>query len=150
MSQNSDTPSVNLREIGKNLVLIGWISFWIQLTLGVVSSVILMLYSFSSQKPGSSANNPGTGFGIFLAICGIVALGAGIYLAFRYTRMGKELQSSNPSNRPRRSDTLQVLQLGLYVSLGGILATLIGGSSYSRYSSCESHYPNPIYFLTPG
>lgn len=129
MTQNSETTSVNPREIGKTLVLVGWISFWVQLILGVISSVILVLYSFSSQRPGSSANNPGTGFGILLAICGIVALGAGIYLAFRYIRMGKTLQSSNPNNRPRKAETLQVLRLGLYVSLGGILATLLGAQA---------------------
>lgn len=129
MTQNSETPSTNLRAIGQIFTLTGWISFWIQLVLGVVSGVILLLYGISSQKPGSSGNNPGTGFGIFLAICGIVGLGVGIYMSFRYTRIGNALQSSNASNRPRKSETLQVLRLGSYVSLAGILATLLGAQA---------------------
>ncbi|MTJ09198.1 DUF3611 family protein [Anabaena sp. UHCC 0204] len=129
MSQNSETPSSNLRFIAQKFRLAGWISFWIQLVLGVVSGVILLLYAISSQRPGSPANNPGTGFGLFLAICGLITLGVGIYLAFRYTRISKDLQSSNPNNRPRKSETVQVLRLGIWVNLGGILFTLLGAQA---------------------
>ncbi|MBD2138943.1 DUF3611 family protein [Anabaena sp. FACHB-1237] len=126
MSQSSETPSSNIRAIAQKFRLIGWISFWTQLVLGVVSSVILLTFSISSQKPNSAGSNPGTAFGVFLAICGLIMLGIGIYIAFRYTRVGLELESSNPNNRPRRSETVQVLRLGLWVNLGGVLATLLG------------------------
>jgi hypothetical protein len=129
MSQNAETPSSNLRAIAQNFRLTGWISFWIQLVLGVVSGVILLLFAISSQRPGSPGNNPGTGFGTFLAICGLIGLGAGIYLAFRYTRIGNQLQSSNPSNRPRKNETVQVLRLGLWINLAGILVTLFGAQA---------------------
>jgi quinol-cytochrome oxidoreductase complex cytochrome b subunit len=129
MTQNNETPSANVRAIAQRFRLVGWISFWIQLVLGVISGVIVLLYAFFSQRPNSPNNNPGTGFGVFLAVCGLIVLGAGIYLAFRYTRIGKQLDSSNPSNRPRKQDSVQMLRLGLWVNLGGILFTLLGAQA---------------------
>ncbi|BAZ28135.1 hypothetical protein NIES4074_05660 [Cylindrospermum sp. NIES-4074] len=131
MSQNPDTPSPSssLRAIAQTFRLTGWISFWIQLVLGVISGIIVLLFAIFSQRSGSPSNNPGTGFGVFLAVCGLVVLGAGIYLAYRYTRIGNQLQSSNPNNRPRKSETVQVLRLGVMVNLGGILVTLLGAQA---------------------
>lgn len=129
MSQNSDTPSSsNLRTIAQTFRLTGWISFWIQLVLGVVSGVILLLFASSTQRQGAS-NNAGTGFGIFLALGGLAALGIGVYLAFRYVRLGTQLLSANTNNRPRKSETIQVLRLGLMVNLVGILLTLLGAQA---------------------
>lgn len=131
MSQNPDTSSSTstLRAIAQTFRLTGWISFWIQLVLGVVSAIIVLLFAIFSQRAGSPNNNPGTGFGVFLAVCGILILGGGIYLAYRYTRIGNQLQSPNPSNRPRKSETLQVLRLGLWINLVGMLITLLGSQA---------------------
>ncbi|MEA5555958.1 DUF3611 family protein [Nodularia spumigena] len=131
MSENPDTPSSssNLRAIAQTFRLTGWISFWIQLVLGVVSAIIVLLFAIFSQQRTGTGNNPGTGFGVFLAVCGILILGGGIYLAYRYTRIGNQLQSSNPSNRPRKSETLQVLRLGLWINLVGMLVTLLGAQA---------------------
>lgn len=131
MSQNPDAPSSssNLRTIAQTFRLTGWISFWIQLVLGVISGIIVLLFGIFSQRAGSPNNNPGTGFGVFLAICGLVVLGGGIYLAFRYTRIGNQLLSSNPSNRPRKVETVQILRLGLWINLGGTLVTLLGAQA---------------------
>ena len=78
MSQNSDAPSssATIRAIAQTFRLIGWISFWIQLVLGVVSGIIVLLFAVFSQRAGSPSNNPGTGFGVFLAVCGLIVLGA--------------------------------------------------------------------------
>jgi Protein of unknown function (DUF3611) len=130
MSQTPDAPSSsNLRAIAQTFRLTGWISFWIQLVLGVISGIIVLLFAIFSQRSGSPGNNPGTGFGVFLAVCGLVVLGAGIYLAYRYTRIAKQLQSSNANNRPRKSETVQVLRLGLMINLGGMLVTLLGSQA---------------------
>jgi hypothetical protein len=74
----------------------------------------------------TTVNNPGTGFGAFLAVCGLLVLAGSIYMAFRYTSIAKQLQSPNPSQRPRKADTIQVLRLGLMVNLAGMLITLFG------------------------
>jgi hypothetical protein len=131
MSQNPDTPSSSstVQAIAKNFRLTGWISFWVQLVLGVVSAIIVLLFAIFSQRPNSANNNPGTGFGVFLAVCGILILGGGIYLAYRYTIIGNQLQSPNPKNRPRKSETLEVLRLGLWINLVGMLVTLLGSQA---------------------
>ncbi|MBG0742180.1 DUF3611 family protein [Cylindrospermopsis raciborskii LB2897] len=129
MTRDLEMQSTNIRAIAQMFRLGGWISFWIQLVLGVISGIIVLLYAFFSQRPGSPNNNPGTGFGIFLAVCGLIVLGAGIYLGYRYTRIGKQLDSSNPSNRPRKLESVQVIRLGVWINLGGILLTLLGAQA---------------------
>jgi hypothetical protein len=118
--------SSNLKQIAQTMRRIGWISFWTQVVLGVISAVILLLFAVFSQRPGSPSNNPGTGFGIFLAVGGLIVLGASVYWSFRYTRLGAQLQSSNSSNRPRKVTTIQVLRSGLTINLIGMLVTLFG------------------------
>ncbi|GAB1541108.1 hypothetical protein NUACC21_37780 [Scytonema sp. NUACC21] len=120
--------SSGLRAIASAFRLTGWISFWTQLVLGVVSGGIL-LSAVVFSRGGNNSNNPGTGFGAFFAIAGLIALGVGIYLAFRYTRIGRQLDSSNPSNRPRKIETVQILQLALVVHLVGMLLTLLGAQA---------------------
>lgn len=128
MSEKSDYQSVpaTLRQIATNFRLIGWISFWVQLVLAVISIVVLLLFVFFSRSPTNSAANPGTGFGVFLAVCGIVTLGIGVYMALRYTRIGRQLQSPNPNLRPRKAETIPVLRMGLIVNLVGMLLTILG------------------------
>ncbi|HIK04158.1 MAG TPA: DUF3611 family protein [Trichormus sp. M33_DOE_039] len=146
MSQNSDAPSSssNLRTIAQTFRLTGWISFWIQLVLGVVSGIIVLLFAVFSQRAGSPSNNPGTSFGVFLAVCGILILGGGIYLAYRYTRIGRQLLSSNASNRPRKVETVQVLRLGLWVNLAGTLVTLLGAQAIVGTLVARSISPQAI------
>lgn len=129
MTDRSESQSVpsSLRQIASIFRLTGWIGFWIQLVLAVVSTVVLILYSvFSRNNAPGNAGNPGTGLGIFFAVCGLLALGGSIYVAFRYTRIAQQLQSPNPNFRPRKSDTLQILRLGLTINLAGMLLTLVG------------------------
>lgn len=126
---SSRSPASSLQAIARELRLCGWIGFWIQLVLGVVSGIILLVFAIFGQRGNTSGNNPGTGFGVFLAICGLICLGVSIYLAFRYTRLGNQLQSSNPVNRPRKIETVQVLRLGIIVNLAGILLTLLGAQA---------------------
>jgi Protein of unknown function (DUF3611) len=130
MSENSDyqSSSSQLSAIAKLFRLTGWITFWSQLALGIVSGGILLFASIP-RSTGSTANNSGAGIGVFFAICGLVALGIGIFISFRYTRIGRQLDSSNPSNRPRKLETVQVVRLGLIVHLVGILLTLVGAQA---------------------
>ncbi|MBW4633195.1 MAG: DUF3611 family protein [Iphinoe sp. HA4291-MV1] len=121
--------SSTLRAIAQTFRLTGWISFWIQLVLGVVSGVILLFAVFSQRAGNTSSNNPGTGFGAFFAVAGLIGLAVGIYLAFRYTRLGLRLESSNLNNRPRKVETVQVVRFAVMVHLVGILLTLFGAQA---------------------
>lgn len=131
MSNKSDSqsPPSPLGQIAVQFRLTGWISFWIQFVLGVVSTLVLLFASLSRNVGPANQSSPGTGFGIVLAVAGVVTLGLGIYLAFRYTRIGNRLQSTNANNRPRRADTIQILRIGLIVNLVGILLTILGAQA---------------------
>lgn len=112
------------KQAASNLQIWGWLGFCIQVTIAIISTVILAFAIFSRQF-GEGATNAGTGFSIFLAVCGILALGFSTFLFFRYTRIAKQLKANTPSH-PHKSDTIQVLRVGLIASLIGMLVTLVG------------------------
>jgi hypothetical protein len=130
MSEKSDyqSSSSQLQAIAKLFRLTGWITFWSQLALGIVSGGILLFASIP-RNTGGTGNNSGAGIGVFFAITGLVALGIGLFISFRYIRIGRQLDSANPSNRPRKIETVQVVRLGLVVHLVGILLTLVGAQA---------------------
>jgi hypothetical protein len=133
MREKSDTSSLPpaVQRVALTLRTIGWISFWLQTVLGVISGVVLFVTTVGSSfgRQTVQGNNQGTGFGIFFAICGLVTLGVGAYFAFRYTRISRELQESNAAGRPSKADTLQIIRLGLIVNLVGMLLTIVGAQA---------------------
>jgi Protein of unknown function (DUF3611) len=120
-----------LRAIAKLFRLTGWITFWAQLVLGVISGGILLFASISPRagNPGTTSNSSGASLGVFFAISGLIALAVGIFIAFRYVLIGRQLDSTNANNRPRKLETVQIVRLGLIVHLVGILLTLIGAQA---------------------
>jgi hypothetical protein len=133
MREKPDTSSLPpvLQRAVFTLRTVGNISFWLQTVLGVISGLILLFATFSGSvgRQANQANNQGTGFGIFFAICGLVTLGVGAYFAFRYTRISRDLLASNAAGRPSKADTLQVIRLGLIVNMVGMLLTLLGAQA---------------------
>lgn len=128
LDKSDSKPSSHLQEIAQAFRLTGWISFWAQLVLGAVAIVILAFASIS-RDVATNQRSVGTGLGIFFAVVAVIALGASIFWAFRYTRISRQLQSSNPNNRPRKADTIQLLQLGLTINLAGLLISLVGAQA---------------------
>lgn len=118
-----------LQEIAQNFRLTGWISFWTQLVLGVIAAVVLGFASFSRDVVATNQRSVGTGAGIFFAVIAVITLGASLFWAFRYTIISKQLQSSNHNNRPRKADTIQMLQLGMSINLVGLLLSLLGAQA---------------------
>ncbi|MGK7877012.1 MAG: DUF3611 family protein [Xenococcaceae cyanobacterium] len=130
MSNNSEiTPSLPpaVQRVSSTLKWSGSIGFWLQLVLGVVSAVILLVASPSLISGEKSSQ--GTGFGIFCAIAGLIALGASIYFSFRYMNIAKLLRNRDPAQRPNRTDTLGVIKLGLMVNFVGMLLTIFGAQA---------------------
>jgi Protein of unknown function (DUF3611) len=117
-----------LRAIAKLFRLTGWIIFWAQLVLGVISGGIILFASIAPRS-GNVGSNPGTGLGLFFAISGLIALAVGIFVAFRYVVIGRQLESANANNRPRKLETVQIVRLGLIVHMVGILLTLVGAQA---------------------
>jgi hypothetical protein len=129
MQTQSETRSLApaLQGIANTIRLTGWITFWIQLGLAVVSGLTLL---FAATGRGF-ADQPitGLGIGVFWAGCGIVVLLFSIYLDFRYTRIGKRLANPNPVLHPSKADTVKVIRLGIIAALIGTFLTLLGAGS---------------------
>ncbi|MDX2097724.1 MAG: DUF3611 family protein [Leptolyngbyaceae cyanobacterium bins.59] len=116
-----------VQQIAKAFRLTGWLSFWTQAVLTVVSTIILLFAAASSGlRPANSAPSPGTGSGLLLTFCGLGALGFSIYWAFRYTRLGRRLSAKDSEARPKKADTIQAVRIGITLNLGGMLLTLLG------------------------
>lgn len=107
-----------------------WIGFWIQVVLGVVSTVIL-LFSAVSVLPGSGragGASPGAGAGLFFATLALAVLYFSIYQTFRVTRYARKLRA--PKNtRPSRSSTLDMLRFNALVSCVGTAIALVGAEA---------------------
>ena len=125
MSNSSDLPSTVI-QVANALRLGGWICFWVQLVLGIISAIIFLfaVVALPGQKTGA-----GSGGGLFFAVCGLVVLGFSIYLAFRYTRLARQLRSPTPSLRPSRADTTQQVKRTLIANLTGMTLTLFGAEA---------------------
>ena len=133
MSSNLDQSALPaaVKRIAQSFRMTGWISFWIQVILGVVASLVLifstLILQVENQSPNQGATNPGAGAGVFLAILGIVSLYAGIYWAFRYTRLSRRLKMSDQPPTPR--NLMDAIRTGLMINMAGMFVTLLGGEA---------------------
>ncbi len=118
---NSYLPVPTKQQFAATFRVVRRISFWVQLALGAVSGLALLLAILSRNFTGQTTTNPVMGFGVFLAISGILVLCFRLYLSFRYRRLDKRLQSHNREVHPNKEDIIQVLSSGLIVSLIGLL-----------------------------
>ncbi|XZN99718.1 MAG: DUF3611 family protein [Microcoleus sp.] len=134
MTNQLDTDNLPLaaQRVAFALRTAGWTCFWVQAVLGVVAGLILLLAVPSALSSGSSATSQtsaGTGGGVLLAVCGLLALGYSAYRAFRFTRLSKELRSPATGVRPKRAQTIQEVRLTLMSNLSGMLLTLLGAEA---------------------
>jgi hypothetical protein len=118
-----------VRRIASAFRLVGWISFWTQAVLGVISSLVLLFALVNVTARAGANANPGAGVGLFLAAVGLVAVYFSAFWAFRYTRLGRRLRSRDASKRPSPKDALQALRVGTLISMAGMLITLFGGQA---------------------
>lgn len=126
-SSSSAPPS--LQDIAKTFRLAGWLGFWSQLVLTVVSGIILLFAGLSRSPAGSNQPSPSTGIGVVVTIFGIVVLLFNMYWAlFRYIPIGRKLNGP-PAGRPKRPETIQVVRTGLIASLIGMLLSLLGAQA---------------------
>lgn len=129
MQTKSETrsPVPETRGIGNTIRLTGWMAFWIQLGLAVVS--VLALLFAATGRGFAEQQNAGLGVGMFWAACGVVVLLFSVYWDFRYTRIGKSLENPNPALHLSKADTTTIIRLGIIAGLVGILLTLLGAGS---------------------
>jgi hypothetical protein len=125
-SSSSATPgkAKRLRRVATALRWSGLAGFWIQLFLGVVSSVTLAL-AIVTQTERSS---PGVGFSLFCAVCGLICLIVGICITFRYGKMANKFAKPNV-DLPKKSTTVKMVQIAIITSISGTLITIVGGET---------------------
>ncbi|MFB2835816.1 DUF3611 family protein [Floridanema evergladense] len=136
------TKDLKLKRIANALRWTGWVSFWVQLILLAVTSLMLILAisgrtfnrTAETTPVGQAVNfnqstTPGIGIGIFWAGCGILALLFGLFMAFRQTRLARRLFNSNEAIYPQKSEVLQVLRWGVIIGLVGMLLSILGGGA---------------------
>lgn len=99
-------------------------SFWIQLFLGAVSGIVL-LFAMLGRNMSEQTNNAGIGFGVFLAIIGLLLLCFRIFWDFRYRLLGRLLHAENSQVYPSKEHITHTLRIGLVSSLVGVLIAFI-------------------------
>jgi Protein of unknown function (DUF3611) len=111
----------------------GWFAFWVQVVLGVISTVILLTLAFYRPNPAAGNalpvgldTNPATLPGLGFTWVGLAILGASILWNFRYTRLANKLRTPE---RPTKSQTLFQLKIGVVVNLVGMFLTLLGAGA---------------------
>ena len=112
-----------IRRISKNFRLAGWGSFWTQIVIGVLSTLLFLINAIAQDN---NLTNPASE--IFQA-AGILFVFASAVWAFRYVRLGRKLSSTNPDLRPKPKDAVQIVRVGILISLGGMLLTLIAAQA---------------------
>ncbi|MEG3918396.1 MULTISPECIES: DUF3611 family protein [unclassified Microcoleus] len=99
-------------------------SFWIQLFLGAVSGIVL-LFAMLGRNMSEQTNNAGIGFGVFLAIVGLLLLCFRIFWDFRYRLLGRLLHAENSQVYPSKEHITHTLRIGLVSSLVGVLIAFV-------------------------
>ncbi|MEG4530203.1 DUF3611 family protein [Microcoleus sp. D2_18a_D3] len=99
-------------------------SFWIQLFLGAVSGIVLV-FAMLGRNMSEQANNAGIGFGVFLAIIGLLLLCFRIFWDFRYRLLGRLLHAENSQVYPSKEHITHTLRIGLVSSLVGVLIAFV-------------------------
>ena len=116
--------SARMRRVSQALRWAGLVGFWVQLVLGVVSTVTLAL-AIVNQSERSS---PGVGFSLFCAVCGLICLVVGICITFRYGKMAAKFSRPN-TTPPRKSTTIKMIQIAIITSIAGTIITILGGET---------------------
>jgi cytochrome b561 len=108
----------------KNLHRLGWIAFWVQFTLAIIS-LLLLLFATSGQV--ISPNVGRLSSGIFWAIFGFAILCLTTILFFYYTRSARKINAKPDFYiNPKKKSSPWFLKLSYKASLIGMLIGFIG------------------------
>jgi hypothetical protein len=124
------TPSLPLaaQRAASSLRLAGNVGFWLQLVLGVVSALILLFAS--TGLLGGKQSSQGSGFAIFCAAGGVLALGVSVVLFYRYRKIAQLIQDPESGQHPKKGDTLQTIKFGIMANLTGMFLSIIGAEAF--------------------
>ncbi|MEB3275320.1 MAG: DUF3611 family protein [Prochlorothrix sp.] len=127
----------------------GWISFWVQLVLAVISSIVIVFAVFSNSFGQDAVENPGSDFGFFFAVAGLLALGLSTFWAFRYTRFGRSLAAADPRARPSRAEAMALIKQGIICNLVGLALIMVGSQAIVGSLVAKSFQQGGAFFGDP-
>lgn len=117
-----------VQKVSNNLQRWGFWSFWLQLVLGIISTVTL-LFSTPALFEKTEQKLQSTQFGIFCAFIAIILLVSALVISFRYGKIGRRIQNADPAMRPKKSETIQLIRIGLILNLVGMLFSILGAET---------------------
>ena len=100
------------------------ISYWVHLLLGATSGITLLLVTFSRNTTEEN-NSSAITFSLILAVFSLIALGLRVYWAWLYRQLARKLHTANSNLSPSRQEIIQVLRVGLFISLIGLLLAFL-------------------------
>ena len=112
----------NLQRVGVSMQKLGWVSFWVQLAMALVSVTILVFSTAFSGQGGPPVT-------ITLTIFGAVSLLFSTFWTFGYTRLSRKLRSAatgDAGSAPSVQAVDKRLGLGTLANLSGLGVTLLG------------------------
>lgn len=109
------------QKLAQEFSLAGWIGFWIELVLAVISAIIL---GIALSNPGFNINL-NSGIGLFSITGGLIVLGLTVYWMWRYIQLARRLLASDPDRHPTPSAVRQLLHQGTILHFIGIFLGLL-------------------------
>ncbi|HEY9771595.1 MAG TPA: DUF3611 family protein [Coleofasciculaceae cyanobacterium] len=129
MQNQLNNPSIPPKNKFANVFrLFARISYWIHLILGATSGIILGLIVFS-RRLGESTNNSAIQLSIIFTVASLIVLAFRIFWAWRYSRIARQLQTTNSAMELNRAEIIKVLRVGLSVSLLGLILAFIASET---------------------
>ncbi|MBE9224855.1 DUF3611 family protein [Phormidium sp. LEGE 05292] len=120
--QSNSIAHSNTREnFANQMRLASWIGFGFELTLGIVSFIILLVAVFD---PNFNINLK-SGLGLVSVGSGLIVLGISIYWIFSYIQIAQKLLSANPSDHLSAEQVRNTLHIGITIHFIGLLLTLL-------------------------
>jgi Protein of unknown function (DUF3611) len=127
---DAGSPSPNVLRIILALRKWGWGSFWSQIVLAVIASILLVItIPFANRVPsatptGNVSSSPGIGMGILFTVIGLLVVYFSAFWSFRYTQLAQKLRGNG--EKPSKVQSVKLLKMGAIISLAGMPITLIG------------------------
>jgi Protein of unknown function (DUF3611) len=148
---DAGSPSPNVLRIILALRKWGWGSFWSQIVLAVIASIILVVTIPFANRVASSPtgipapSSPGIGMGIIFTVVGLCVVYFSAFWSFRYTQLAQKLRGNG--DKPSKVQTVKLLKMGVIVSLAGMPVTLIGANAIVGALTIKSLTPQTGSFI---
>jgi hypothetical protein len=122
MSNEPPLEYVNLERVARPFARLGWIGFWLQVTLSSMP-ILLMLYVVLRSPPVSGSGR-GVDMREYIALGSLLVLLFTTWWCYRYTRIAQQMLV--PESRPPSAAVIRTLWIGVLAScVGAFISALL-------------------------